>query len=105
MAPPNTVALSLFWTAAVACAVAQAAVLRDVLRRAPRATPGSATATPDASANSRLRTGGRVGEVIWAFVPAIGLTLVLLWTWTAIHDQHPDLKPVGRGTSVQGVSA
>lgn len=105
MALPPTISLSLFWAAAVACAVAQAAVLRDLLRRAPRPSPGSATVSQDTGENGRLRTGGKVGEVIWALVPAIVLALVFLWTWTAIHDERQPLKPVGSGTSIQGVSA
>jgi hypothetical protein len=94
MVPPTTISLSLFWAAAVACAIAQVALLRDLLRRAPRASPGSATTDSDAGHGGRLRTGGRVGEVIWALVPAIALTLVFLWT-----------KPLGGGASAQGVSA
>jgi hypothetical protein len=55
----RVLAESLFWAAVVVCVVAHAAILRSVLRAAPR----------------------RVMDVAWAIIPAIGLTAVLLITW------------------------
>jgi hypothetical protein len=69
-----------FWVAAVACAVAQLAIVRSVLvARAP--------AGPDGVADPQARVAPvrRAGEVAWAVVPAVALAGVLALTWRAVR--------------------
>ncbi len=70
-----------FWVAAVACAVAQLAIVRSVLvARAPAANPGDEA--PRVAPPSPAR---RAGEVAWAVVPALALAGVLVLTWQAVR--------------------
>jgi hypothetical protein len=64
---------AIFWVAVACCAVAQAAIVRAVLR------PLGAAA---AGAVPRPR---RVAEVIWVLLPALGLALALVATWRRMH--------------------
>jgi heme/copper-type cytochrome/quinol oxidase subunit 2 len=67
-----------FWVAAVACVVAQLAIVRSVLvARAP-----ADGAAGDVSRPAAVRRGA---EVAWAVVPAIALAAVLAVTWRAMH--------------------
>jgi heme/copper-type cytochrome/quinol oxidase subunit 2 len=72
-----------FWVAAVACAVAQLAIVRSVLiARAPEGV-----AEPDARLDpARRRPVRRAGEVAWAVVPALALAGVLVFTWRAVRQ-------------------
>jgi hypothetical protein len=56
------VAKALFWAAACICGVAHVAILRSVLRSAPR----------------------RTMEIAWAIIPAALLAVVLVMTWRNI---------------------
>jgi heme/copper-type cytochrome/quinol oxidase subunit 2 len=69
-----------FWVAAVACAVAQVAIVRSVfVARAPLgAGDGSSRVAPQSPAR-------RAGEVAWAVVPALALAGVLVLTWRAVR--------------------
>jgi heme/copper-type cytochrome/quinol oxidase subunit 2 len=66
---------ALFWLAVVSCVVAQGAIFRAVL------APHPATAQNEPV--PRPRTGA---EVAWALIPALGLALVLVLTWRAMHS-------------------
>ena len=74
------VATVLFWIAAVACVVAQAAILRSVLRVMRAA---SARRAPDAPV-SRARP---LVELMWALLPAVALVAVLAATWRSLHTR------------------
>jgi hypothetical protein len=60
----------LFWVAALACAIAEAAILWSVITQ--RSTPGAGASSP------------RAVEILWAVLPAIALGLVFVYTWRAI---------------------
>ncbi len=91
---PSVVSLLLFWTGALACAVAQVAILRATLRRPAEDAPPAARAP---------RTQSPIGEVVWVLVPAVALGFVFFWTWTAIHEASAG-PPVGSNAAVHGVS-
>lgn len=57
------VATTLFWTAALVCGVAHAAIVASVVRSAPR----------------------RPLEIAWAVIPALVLAAVLVMTWRGMH--------------------
>ena len=70
-----------FWVAAVACAVAQLAIVRSVV--VARAPNGAPNATPDPDV--RVAPVRRAGEVAWAVVPALAVAGLLALTWRAMH--------------------
>jgi heme/copper-type cytochrome/quinol oxidase subunit 2 len=92
---PSAISLLLFWTSALACAIAEVAILRAALRRPAEDAPPVARA---------LRPHSPIGEVIWALVPAVALTFVLFWTWAAIHEPAAS-SPVGSNASAHSVMA
>jgi hypothetical protein len=63
----------LFWTSVACCAIAQLFILRSV---------GGARHLPAPSAGMPRRRGSL--EMLWATLPAIGLAVLLLFTWRAI---------------------
>lgn len=71
---PIVVADAIFWVAVACCAIAQVMILRSALV-APLAEP---------TEPHLPRTDRRV-EVAWTIVPAVGLALLLWFTWHAIH--------------------
>jgi heme/copper-type cytochrome/quinol oxidase subunit 2 len=88
---PISLADAVFWLAVAACALAQAAILRSVLAL----RPGAAAADPQRGAHSpyadapalpaSTRLASRPVEILWAVLPAVGLALLLLLTWRALH--------------------
>lgn len=74
--------LNLFWLAVVCCVVAQIEILRSALK------------TPSAS-DSSVPAPARWSEVLWTLVPAIGLAVVLVFTWHAVeaHRQADAMRP------------
>jgi hypothetical protein len=57
--------LVLFWLATAACLVAHIGIVRSVFRG---------------------RQSGRwAADATWAVVPAVGLALILVWTWHVLH--------------------
>ena len=74
--------LNLFWLAVVCCVVAQIEIVRSALK------------TPPAS-NNAVPTPARWTEVVWTLVPAVGLAVVLVFTWRAIeaHQQADAMRP------------
>ena len=73
----QSVSEAIFWIAAALCAIAQVAIARSAL----------ATRAPEAT--GQVPASRRSLEVLWAVVPAIGLALVLLQTWRAMHPAAP----------------
>lgn len=69
-------AIGLFWTSVACCLVAQLFILRSVLGARHLAEP---------SANLP-RSRGSV-ELFWAVAPAIGLVVLLGFTWRAIDQR------------------
>jgi heme/copper-type cytochrome/quinol oxidase subunit 2 len=69
---------TIFWVAALACAVAEIAILRSLI------------AQRRAQHSNLVPAGSRVTELIWGVLPAIGLALVLFFTWRRIQlrDDH-----------------
>jgi heme/copper-type cytochrome/quinol oxidase subunit 2 len=66
----------IFWIAALACIVAEIAILRSTY--AARKVEKSAL-VPEAS---------RGGEIVWAIVPALALSVLLLATWQKIQARE-----------------
>ncbi len=64
-----------FWVAAVACAVAQVAIVRSVF----------VARQPEGGDVPRPAPARRAPEVAWAVVPALALAAVLVLTWRAVH--------------------
>ena len=66
----------IFWVAAVACVIAEIAILRStfVARRVTKSE-----SVPSAS---------QTGELVWAVIPAIALAVVLVATWQRIEARR-----------------
>jgi heme/copper-type cytochrome/quinol oxidase subunit 2 len=69
---------TIFWIAAIACAVAEIAILRSII------------AQRRAQHSSLVPSGSPVTELIWGVVPAIALALVLFASWRRVQqrDHH-----------------
>jgi heme/copper-type cytochrome/quinol oxidase subunit 2 len=68
-------ASALFWLAVASCVVGQVALLLSAIR-APMVPP------PDSAS---MRMPSRSSEIAWTIVPAIGLVVLLAFTWRATH--------------------
>src|SRR5579872_1139737 len=81
--------LNLFWLAVVCCVVAQIEILRSALKT-PAASDSSVPAPP------------RWSEVLWTLVPAVGLAVVLVFTWHAVqaHRESDTMRPIQRAAVV-----
>jgi len=93
---------SLFWIAVAACAVAQAAILRAVIRgdsRAVQRSPGG-----ESEGAIPRRGARRVSEAAWALLPGIALAFVLVWTWHAVHPVHHPSSPTANQPLLSPVS-
>jgi heme/copper-type cytochrome/quinol oxidase subunit 2 len=66
---------AVFWIAAASCLVAQLALIWSAIR-APM--PGSRD-------SASLRMPGRASEIAWTIIPAIGLAVLLVFTWRETH--------------------
>ena len=81
----------LFWLSVACCAFAQFCILRSV--GGGRHAPSSTATLP------RLRGAT---EMVWAAVPALGLVVLLVFTWRAMHpgpvtaDSRGPVVEVGR---------
>ena len=67
---------TIFWIAAAACVVAQIAILRSTF------------AARRANKSELVPAGSPIGEAVWAFVPAVALSLVLFATWQRIEARQ-----------------
>ena len=73
---------TIFWAAAVACAVAEIAILRSLI------------AQRRAQHSNLVPTGSPVAELIWGVVPAIALAFLLFATWRRVQlrDHHMQMN-------------
>ena len=71
---------TIFWIAAVACVIAELAILRSTF-----AARGVNKSELVPSASPR-------GELAWAIIPAVALGVVLTATWQRIEARNPHLR-------------
>ena len=76
---------TIFWIAALACAVAEIAILRSTIAQRRAQNP------------SLVRAGSPLSELIWAILPAIALSLLLVATWRRIEarENHMQMHHAG----------
>lgn len=65
----------LFWSSVACCVVAQLFIIRSV--RGARHAPGPTAGMP-------RQRGGL--ELLWVILPAVGLAVLLLFTWRAVKQ-------------------
>jgi len=72
---------TIFWIATTACVIAEIAILRSTF------------AAKRANKSELVPAASRTGELIWAFVPAVALSVVLVATWQRIgaRADHRDM--------------
>jgi hypothetical protein len=76
-------ATGLFWTSVACCLIAQLFIIRSV--RGARHLPGPSAGMP-------RQRGGL--ELLWVVLPAVGLALLLLFTWRAVKaSEEPAIAP------------
>jgi hypothetical protein len=97
---PFSLADAIFWIAVACCAVAQVAILHSVLvSPAPAGTSTPARQGAAARASFSVR---RAAEIVWAVLPGIALTVVLVFTWRAIHaSPSPSRSPHTAGAAAR----
>jgi heme/copper-type cytochrome/quinol oxidase subunit 2 len=66
---------ALFWISVACCAIAQVALILSAIRAPMAGSPQSAS----------MRMPSRANEVAWTIIPAIGLAVLLVFTWRATH--------------------
>jgi heme/copper-type cytochrome/quinol oxidase subunit 2 len=71
---------TLFWIAAIACAVAELAILRSTF------------AARRANKSEMVPSASQRGELAWAVIPALALVVVLTATWQRIEARDTDMK-------------
>jgi heme/copper-type cytochrome/quinol oxidase subunit 2 len=67
---------TIFWIAAVGCLVAEIAILRSTF------------AARRATKSELVPAASRTGELVWAFLPAVALSVVLVVTWQRIEARQ-----------------
>lgn len=67
---------AIFWIAALACAVAEVAILR------------SSFAAKNGNRSELVPAASRGGELVWAILPAIALSALLLVTWRRVEARE-----------------
>ena len=82
-------AVGLFWASVACCAFAQFFILRSV---------GGRRHVPEPTAHLPRQRGAM--EMFWAFVPAVALAVILVFTWRAIRA-----APIGAERSASAVEA
>ncbi len=75
---------AIFWIAVACCTLAQLAIIHSVFVSPARAEGSEPT--------TRVR---RAGELAWAVLPGIGLALLLVYTWAAMHAPRIGMVPGG----------
>ena len=75
LAPSPAVNGALFWIAASCCAIAQIALIVSAVRAPMTGSTESAS----------VKMPSRASEIAWTVVPAIGLAVLLVFTWRATH--------------------
>jgi heme/copper-type cytochrome/quinol oxidase subunit 2 len=83
---------AIFWIAALACVVAEIAILRStyVARGVER--------------SSLVPASSRKGEVAWAIIPAIGLVVLLGSTWQKVQERSEAHDTMHHGQMMPGMS-
>jgi heme/copper-type cytochrome/quinol oxidase subunit 2 len=79
----------LFWTSVACCVIAQLFIIRSVR---------GARYVPEPSASMPRQRGGL--ELLWAILPAIGLAVLMLFTWRAMQRSSPP-APANRAVPVE----
>jgi heme/copper-type cytochrome/quinol oxidase subunit 2 len=80
----------LFWASVACCALAQLFILRSV-----------GSSARGASGAAPLRAGRGAMELIWAALPALGLAVLLVFTWRAMRAPAPD-APIPAAPAARG---
>lgn len=85
---------SLFWVAAIVCAIAQVAILRGVVVDGAKDEPTQGATVPSPGAvGAPTRRARRMAEAAWALLPGVVLAIVLVWTWHTVHPTHRTPPP------------
>ena len=71
---------TIFWIAAVACVIAEIAILR------------STSAARRATKSELVPSSSTQSEVAWAIIPAVALVLLLTATWKRIEARESHMK-------------
>jgi heme/copper-type cytochrome/quinol oxidase subunit 2 len=71
---------TIFWIAALACAVAEIAILRSTISQRRVDNP------------NLVRAGSPITELIWAAVPAVALSFLLVATWHRIEARENHMR-------------
>ena len=71
---------TIFWIAALACAVAQIAILRSIIGQRRGQNPG------------RMHSSSPLTEVVWAVLPALALSVLLVATWRKIESREAHMQ-------------
>jgi len=71
---------TIFWIAATACVIAQIAILRSTF------------AAGRATKSELVPAASRTGELVWAFVPVVALSVVLVATWHRIEARENHMR-------------
>jgi heme/copper-type cytochrome/quinol oxidase subunit 2 len=71
---------TIFWIAVFACVVAEIAILRSTYA-ARKAEKSAMVPTPPAR-----------GEIAWAIIPALGLSVLLIFTWQRIEARDAHMR-------------
>jgi heme/copper-type cytochrome/quinol oxidase subunit 2 len=76
---------AIFWIAAIACVIAEIAILRSTY---------VARTVEKSSLVPAARQGG---EIAWAVIPALALSALLIFTWQRVQTRgaHRDTMPPG----------
>jgi heme/copper-type cytochrome/quinol oxidase subunit 2 len=85
---------AIFWIAALACVLAEAAILRStyIARKVEKSA-----LVPAASRN---------GEIAWAIIPALGLAALLVTTWQRVEARDAHMRMMESGMQgMPGMSA
>ncbi|MEP7002597.1 MAG: hypothetical protein ABI969_19050 [bacterium] len=81
----------LFWLSVACCAIAQFYIIRSV--RGTRHVPEPTANVP----HSRSGT-----EMMWAVIPAVGLVVLLFFTWRAVRETS-EVAPVRASRSTEAL--
>ena len=65
---------TLFWVAVACCSVAQTALIWSAIRAPMSGSTESAS----------MRMPSRASEIAWTLIPAIGLAVLLVFSWRAV---------------------
>jgi heme/copper-type cytochrome/quinol oxidase subunit 2 len=79
---------TIFWIAALACLVAEIAILKSSFAARTSENP---TLVPTAS---------RGGELMWAILPAIALGVLLFFTWRRVEARDAHMKSMDHSQMV-----